>query len=136
MPIYGKGKNSREWIHVNDHCEALLLIFLKGKLGESYNIGTGKNFKNIDIAKALLEIVKKKSVKIGKKVKIKFVKDRPGHDFRYALNSNKIYKKLKWKSKITFNKGLLQTFEWYLNNKTFFKKLSKKEFIGRIGLKK
>ena len=136
LPIYGKGQNSREWIHVRDHCEALLLIFLKGKIGESYNIGSGKNLKNIDIAKKLLKIIKRKSLKIGKKVKIKFVKDRPGHDFRYALNNQKILKTLKWKSRISLNTGLLSTFNWYIYNQGFFTKKSKKHFVKRLGLKK
>jgi dTDP-glucose 4,6-dehydratase len=135
LPIYGKGKNSREWMHVQDHCEALLLIYLKGKLGESYNIGSGMNLKNIDIAKKLLQIAKNKSSKISKKVKIKFVKDRPGHDIRYALNNRKIQKKLGWKVKITLQDGLLRTFNWYLNNKNFFKSVSKKLYINRLGLK-
>ena len=135
LPIYGKGKNSREWMHVQDHCEALLLIYLKGKLGESYNIGSGMNLKNIDIAKKLLQIAKNKSSKISKKVKIKFVKDRPGHDIRYALNNRKIQKKLGWKAKIILHDGLLQTFNWYLNNKNFFSSISKKLHIKRIGLK-
>jgi len=135
LPIYGKGKNSREWMHVQDHCEALLLIFLKGKIGESYNIGSGMNVKNIDIAKRLLKIVKNKSLKTNKKAKIKFVKDRPGHDFRYALNNKKILKKLGWKAKISLHEGLSETFDWYLNNKTFFKSVSKKLYINRLGLK-
>ena len=135
LPIYGRGKNSREWIHVQDHCEALLSIFLKGSLGESYNIGSGHNIKNIDLAKKLLKIAKKKSPKIGKKVKINFVKDRPGHDFRYALNNKKILKKLKWKSKISLNEGLSKTFDWYSYNRSFFSKTSKKQFDKRLGLK-
>jgi len=135
LPIYAKGKNSREWIHVQDHCEALLLIYLKGKVGESYNIGSGMNLKNIDIAKKLLKIAKNKSLKINKKVKIKFVKDRPGHDFRYALNNKKILKKLGWKSKISFHFGLSKTLDWYLNNKIFFKSIPKKFYINRQGLK-
>ena len=135
LPIYGKGKNSREWMHVQDHCEALLLIYLKGKTGESYNIGSGMNLRNIDIAKKLLKIAKTKPLKINKKVKIKFVKDRPGHDFRYALNNNKILKELGWKTKISLDIGLSQTFDWYLNNKAFFKTVSKKLYINRLGLK-
>ena len=136
LPIYAKGKNSREWMHVVDHCEALLLIYLNGKSGESYNIGSGKNLMNKDIASKLINIAKKKYLKIGKKVKIKFVKDRPGHDFRYALNSKKIFNKLKWKSKISLDSGLLQTFNWYLHNKKFFNSVSKKLYINRLGLKK
>ena len=135
LPIYGKGKNSREWMHVQDHCEALLMIYKRGKIGENYNIGSGVNLKNIDIAKKLLKISKNKSSKISQKVKIKFIKDRPGHDFRYALNNKKIQKKLGWKTKISLNDGLLQTFNWYKNNKNFFKSVSKKLYIKRLGLK-
>jgi len=135
LPIYGKGKNSREWMHVQDHCEALLMIYIKGKIGESYNIGSGVNIKNIDIAKKLLRIAKKKSSKISEKVKIKFIKDRPGHDFRYALNNKKILKKLGWKTKISLHDGLLRTFNWYINNKNFFNSVSKKLYTKRLGLK-
>ena len=135
LPIYGRGKNSREWIHVLDHCNALLRIFHKGKLGESYNVGSNLNLRNIDIAKKLLRIVKNKSFKINKNVKIKFVKDRPGHDFRYALNSRKIIKKLGWKNRISLQLGLSQTFDWYLKNKVFFKSVSKKLYESRLGLK-
>jgi len=135
LPIYGRGKNSREWMHVQDHCEALLLILLKGKIGENYNIGSSKNVKNIDIAKMLLKISKNKYLKNIKKVKIKFVKDRPGHDFRYALNNRKMLKKLGWKSKIPLHVGLSSTFDWYLVNKIFFKSISKKLYTNRLGLK-
>ena len=135
LPIYAKGKNSREWMHVQDHCDALLLVYLKGKVGESYNIGSSMNLKNIDIAKKLIKIAKNKTLKINKKVKIKFVKDRPGHDFRYALNNKKILNELGWKSKIPFHSGLSKTLDWYLNNKIFFKSVSKKFYVNRLGLK-
>ena len=136
LPIYGKGKNSREWIYVNDHCEALLKIFNKGRIGESYNVGSNQNIKNLDIAKKLLKIAKKKLLKLNKKSKIKFVKDRPGHDFRYALNNKKILKKLGWKAKISLSAGLSQTFDWYSNNRKFFTSVSKKLYVDRLGLKK
>ena len=136
LPIYGKGKNSREWIYVSDHCEALLKIFFKGKIGESYNVGSNQNINNLNLVKKLLLIDKNKYLKSKNRVKIVFVKDRPGHDYRYALNSNKIFKKLGWKSKISLNKGLSMTFDWYLNNKSFFNSVSKKLYINRIGLKK
>ena len=136
LPIYGKGKNSREWIYVIDHCEALLKIFFNGKIGESYNVGSNENINNVNLTKKLLKIAKNKSLKIGKKVKIIFVKDRPGHDFRYALNSNKILKKLRWKTKISLHEGLPQTLDWYINNKSFFNSVSKKLYINRLGLKK
>ncbi len=135
LPIYSKGLNSREWIFVEDHCEALLKIFKKGKIGESYNVGSGINIKNINLIKLLLKIFKQKNFKIGKNVKIKFVKDRPGHDFRYALNSRKISKNLGWKSKIKLEKGLKETIDWYLNNIEFITSISKKLYQRRLGLK-
>ena len=135
LPLYGLGKNSREWIHVFDHCEALLKLFNKGKIGESYNVGSNQNITNISIAKKLLELSKKKSIKTSKNTKIIFVKDRPGHDFRYALNSKKIFKSIKWKAKISLEEGLSQTFDWYTENKIFFKSVSKKNYSGRLGLK-
>ena len=135
LPIYGKGKNFREWIHVYDHCEALLKIFHKGKIGERYNVGSNQNISNIEIAKKLIKISKKNSFKLGNRVKIKFIKDRPGHDFRYALDSSKIQKKLKWKSKINFNMGLQNTFQWYFDNMNFFRSVSKKLYDKRLGLK-
>ena len=120
LPIYGRGKNSREWIYVEDHCSGLLTIFKKGYSGQSYNIGTNNNIDNLNLTKILLKIVKEKKFKIGKKVKIKFVKDRPGHDFRYALNSKKIRKKLKWFPKKNFKSGLADTLDCYINNYKFF----------------
>jgi len=135
LPIYGKGHNSREWIYVNDHCEALLKIYNRGKIGESYNIGSGINMNNYNLAKKLLNIVNKKKLNIGRNVKIKFVKDRPGHDLRYALNSNKVKKILKWKAKTKLDKGLSVTFDWYLSNLNFFRNFSKKQFYKRLGLK-
>ena len=132
LPIYGRGKNSREWIYVMDHCEALFEVFKKGKIGEFYNIGSNKNLNNIQICKALLKI-SKNFIKNKKNVKIVFVKDRPGHDLRYALDSNKIKKKLKWKPKTTFEKGLVQTFHWYLDNNNYYKSISKKDIIKRLG---
>ena len=134
LPIYGKGKNSREWIYVKDHCEALLKVFQNGKIGEFYNIGSNKNLNNIQICKTLLKISNKINV-AKNNVKIKFVKDRPGHDFRYALNSNKIKKELKWKPKTTFEKGILNTFNWYLDNKKYYTSLSKKDITKRLGNK-
>lgn len=135
LPIYANGQNSREWIHVFDHCEALFTLYLKGKNGESYNVGSGINLKNIDLVKKLLKICKFMGIKIGKKTKIKFVKDRPGHDFRYALNNKKIFKRLKWKPKIKFEKGLQNTIKWYFENKKFLSQISKKNYEKRLGLK-
>jgi len=132
LPIYGTGSNEREWIHVNDHCLALIKIFKKGKIGENYNIGTGNVIKNIDIAKKIISISKKL---IPSKSKIIFVKDRPGHDKRYALNSNKIKNKLKWKPIYDFDLGIENTINWYLNNKKWLYKLKNKNYQKRIGVK-
>ena len=114
LDLYGNGKNMREWIYVQDHCEALIHLMKKGKLGEQYNIGSGTILNNINIINLLKrkynEISKKKSIS-----KIKFVNDRLGHDLRYALNSSKI-KKLGWRSKTKLNDGLKHTIEWYLKN--------------------
>ena len=132
LPIYGNGKNSREWIYVMDHCEGLLKVFLRGKIGEFYNIGSNKNLNNLQITKYLLDIAKKHIV-IGKKVKIRFVKDRPGHDLRYALNSNKIKSKLKWNPNTKIFDGLNKTFLWYYNNQKYFKNFKEKDITKRLG---
>ena len=132
LPIYGKGTNSREWIYVKDHCEALIKVFLKGKIGEFYNIGSNKNLNNLEVTNKLLNR-SKKLFKIGNKVKINFVKDRPGHDVRYALNSNKIKSKLNWRPKTNFEKGILSTIKWYVDNKTYYNNLNKKDIIKRLG---
>ena len=135
LPIYAKGKNSREWIYVDDHCEALLKLFFKGKTGEKYNVGSGINCNNLFIVKKILNAFADRKIKIGKKVKIKFVKDRPGHDFRYALSSKKIRKKLKWKPKINLNQGISKTVDWYIKNQDYFRKISNKLFLKRLGNK-
>ena len=114
------------------HCEALYKIYLKGKIGQFYNIGSNKNLNNLEVSKSLLNI-SKKLIKLGKKVKILFIKDRPGHDVRYALNSNKIKKEIKWRPKTSFKVGLKETFLWYLHNKKYYKYLNKKDILKRLG---
>ena len=133
LPLYGKGINKREWIHVDDHCEALIRIFRKVKIGESYNIGSGDVVSNNIISKKLIKLFK---TKINKncKSKIIYVKDRPGHDLRYALNSKKI-KKLGWKKKINLNRGLILTIKWYLENTNWINQINKKKYSNRLGLK-
>ena len=134
LPIYGNGSNSREWIYVLDHCKALIKVFEKGKIGNFYNIGSNKNEKNLNICKKLLKIAKL-NFSIKNNIKIKYVKDRPGHDVRYALNSNKISNELGWKPETSLQSGLLKTFKWYLNNQNYYLKLKKKDIVKRIGLK-
>lgn len=132
LPIYGNGTNSREWIFVKDHCEALIKVFQKGKVGEFYNIGSNTNLNNLEVCKKIINVSKKK-INLGKKVRIHFVKDRPGHDIRYALDSNKIKKELNWFPKISFKQGIKLTFDWYKDNKDYYKSLSKKDIIMRFG---
>ena len=134
LPIYGKGINSREWIYVDDHCEALVKILERGKIGNFYNIGSNLNINNLKISKLLIKIARIK-INIGKNVKIKFVKDRPGHDMRYALNSSKLIKNLKWKPKINILNGLIKTFDWYLNNPGYYLTLKKRDITARLGNK-
>ena len=134
IPIYGKGVNQREWIFVEDHCNGLLQIFKKGKIGESYNIGSNYVFSNLNLIKKVMNIYYSNYANKIQKVKIVFVKDRPGHDLRYALNSTKIKKKLKWKLNNNLNKGLLKTIKWYYENPKFFGKKKRKIFDKRIGV--
>ena len=100
---------------------AVSVLYLKGKPGENYNVGSGINLKNIILVKKLLKLCKLKKIQIKKRSKIVFVKDRPGHDFRYALNSRKMRNKLKWRSTIKIDKGLSETIMWYQKNKRIFK---------------
>jgi dTDP-glucose 4,6-dehydratase len=132
LPIYGKGKNIREWIYVTDHCSALIKIFRHGKISEFYNVGSNVNLNNINIVKKLLLIANNK-IKLGDKVKVNFIKDRPGHDFRYALNSAKLKKDLKWKPSTSINVGLEKTFNWYLENQNYFLSLKKTDIVNRLG---
>jgi dTDP-glucose 4,6-dehydratase len=118
IPIFGNGKNIRDWIFVEDHCNAIIDILLKGKLGESYNISASNELDNLTIVNTILDIMKK-----PKKL-IKFTKDRPGHDFRYSLDSSKIKKELKWKIKNNFEDGIQKTIEWYIENPELIANLS------------
>lgn len=132
IPLYGNGLNTREWIFVKDHCEALIKVFKKGKIGETYNIGSNKNLTNLQVCKLIINL-SKKVINLSDKIKINFVKDRPGHDLRYALNSSKIKTELNWSPKINFKKGIKLTLDWYKNNKNYYRSLSKKDIIMRLG---
>jgi dTDP-glucose 4,6-dehydratase len=134
IPIYGKGKNIREWIYVKDHCDALIKIAEKGVMGENYNIGSGTVLNNIQIAKKIILGFKKINYNLDIKSKILFVKDRPGHDLRYCLDSSKIKNKLQWKCKSNFDQRINKTISWYIEKfkKNYFKN---KNFKYRIGIK-
>lgn len=131
IPIYGNGKNIRDWIFVEDHCEALKIVLKKGKVGETYNIGGDNQISNIKLVNKICEILDKivpKKNKRSYKTLIKFIKDRPGHDFKYSINSSKIKKKLKWKPKENLRNGLTKTIDWYLKNKNFLNTVQNKNY--------
>ena len=121
IPIYGNGKNIRDWIFVSDHCDAVLQVWFKGKKGESYNIAGKNEVSNITIVKKILTIMGKS------KELMHFTKDRPGHDFRYSLDSKKIHRELRWKPSYSFEDGLERTIAWYIENKELYKNISSKE---------
>ncbi|MEZ4780021.1 MAG: dTDP-glucose 4,6-dehydratase [Flavobacteriaceae bacterium] len=117
IPIYGDGQNVRDWLYVKDHCAGIKLALDKGVLGETYNIGGRNERKNLYIAHAICELLDElKPTQNSYKEQITFVKDRPGHDFRYAIDASKIEKDLGWKAAETFETGIKKTIMWYLNN--------------------
>ena len=140
LPIYGKGNNIRDWLYVEDHCEAIKIVMEEGKIGETYNIGGNNEIKNIDIVKSICSILDNLYPRSkGKKYSnlINYVDDRPGHDFRYAIDSSKIKNKLKWTPSETFESGLDKTIHWYLNNKKWWRKIQLKSYNQeRLGRKK
>jgi dTDP-glucose 4,6-dehydratase len=117
IPVYGKGLNIRDWLHVEDHCRGILLALEKGEAGRVYNIGGNNEWKNIDIAHELIKIMG-----MGEE-QIEFVTDRLGHDFRYAIDATRIRKELGWEPKYTFSTGLPETVKWYKENETWWKPL-------------
>ena len=122
LPIYGNGQQIRDWLYVKDHCSAIRKVLEKGKVGESYNIGGWNEKSNLEVVNLLCDILDKlKPNNNGKSYKeqITFVKDRPGHDKRYAINASKIEQELKWKPQETFESGLLKTVSWYLENQNW-----------------
>lgn len=122
LPIYGDGKNIRDWLHVHDHCRAIDLVLHEGKLGEVYNIGGNNEKQNIEIVKLILnELSRDESL-------IEFVKDRLGHDRRYAIDSSKIQSELGWKPKYTFKTGIKETIQWYLDNKNWIEQVKSGEY--------
>ncbi len=123
LPVYGKGLNVRDWLYVEDHCEAIDLVVRHGKDGEIYNIGGHNEYNNLEIVKIILkELHKPESL-------IQFVKDRPGHDLRYAMDPNKITKELKWKPKHNFKSGIKETIKWNLNNQKWIKNVESGKYL-------
>ena len=126
LPIYGDGKNTRDWLYVIDHASAIDLIFHKGEASETYNVGGFNESKNIDLVRLLCQQVDKKlKRKLGTSEKlITFVKDRPGHDLRYAIDASKLTRALGWRPSVTFEEGLSKTIDWYLNNKVWLENVT------------
>ena len=123
IPVYGDGKNIREWIYVEDHVRALILISKKGKIGNVYNIGSDEELSNISLIKKITKIIDDKNKKNYKSFDlIHFIEDRKGHDFRYAINSKKIHKELNFKIQNSFDQGMNKTINWYLDNKKWLLK--------------
>ncbi len=137
LPIYGDGKNIRDWIYVTDHCDAIYSTLEKGKVGETYNIGGSEEKTNIEIVTIICNLLDKKypSKELSSyKELITYVKDRPGHDFRYAIDSSKIKGELDWTPKHTFEDAIEKTIDWYLNNKVWWESiLNKKYNLNRLG---
>ena len=138
LPVYGKGDNVRDWLYVDDHCKALDLIIKVGKIGNSYNIGGNCEIKNIDIVNSICSIFDEIKPLINSKKYsslITFVKDRPGHDFRYAIDSSKIQSDLNWRPKESFSSGLYKTIKWFIKNENWWREIQRLHYNQeRLGL--
>ena len=140
LPIYGKGLNIRDWLYVEDHCRAIHTVIEKGKPGQTYNIGGNNEITNIQIVEAICAILDNE-IPLGSgklyNENIIFVEDRPGHDFRYAVNTSKIKKELGWDPKESFESGIQKTILWYLSNKSWWEKIQNQNYNQeRLGLLK
>ncbi len=122
LPVYGDGLNVRDWLYVKDHCIAIDAVLQKGTPGEIYNIGGNNEWKNIEIVKLLLRKLNKPETLIA------YVKDRPGHDRRYAIDASKIGKTLGWYPSVTFEKGISETVDWYLQNESWWRRILSGEY--------
>ncbi|MBT7901209.1 MAG: dTDP-glucose 4,6-dehydratase [Candidatus Marinimicrobia bacterium] len=138
LPVYGKGHNIRDWLYVEDHCDAVYTVLQHGEIGETYNVGGNNEIRNIDIVKTICAILDEmRPSPDGKSYGylISFVKDRPGHDFRYAIDASKIKTELGWTPKETFESGIKQTIEWYIENESWWRKIQDKTYNQeRLGL--
>ncbi|MGC8912035.1 MAG: dTDP-glucose 4,6-dehydratase [Nitrososphaeria archaeon] len=123
VPVYGTGKNVRDWIYVLDHCEAIDRVLFNGRAGEIYNVSSGNELTNIHVVEKILDLLNKP------RNLIEFVEDRPGHDIRYSLNSNKIFRELGWKPRHRFEDALKSTIEWYVENEWWWKPLADERIL-------
>ena len=132
LPVYGDGNYTRDWLYVKDHAKAIDLVFHKGDNKETYNIGGFNEYKNIELVKLLCRLMDiKLSRKLGSSEKlVTFVKDRPGHDLRYAIDASKINKSLGWSPTVTFEEGLSLTIDWYLENKKWLENVTSGDYLN------
>ena len=137
IPVYGKGENVRDWLYVEDHAVALLTVLRQGVVGETYNIGGHNEARNIDIVRRICAILDElRPAAAPRETLITHVTDRPGHDFRYAIDAAKIGRELGWKPSVTLEEGLRQTVQWYLDNEPWWRSLQQRQGVGeRLGLK-
>jgi dTDP-glucose 4,6-dehydratase len=127
LPVYGEGKNIRDWLYVRDHCRAVLSVMERGIVGEQYNIGGHNEWANIDIVQKICSIMDRKlgmSKEESSQKLITFVADRPGHDLRYAIDAGKIKRELGWEPEETFESGIEKTIDWYLDNSAWLKNVT------------
>jgi len=136
LPVYGDGQQIRDWLYVEDHARALYLVATKGKIGETYNIGGRNEKKNLEVVQTICDELQKLKPRAQGSYRdlITFVKDRPGHDLRYAIDASKIERELGWKPQETFESGLKKTIEWYLNNESWWQRVLNGSYkLERIG---
>ena len=138
LPVYGTGKNIRDWLYVEDHCRAIYNVLLNGKNGDTYNVGGGEEKTNLEVVNNICDILDdiypSENLKSYKEL-IKFVEDRPGHDFRYAIDYSKLKNELSWQPKESFNSGLRKTIDWYLKNLDWIKNITTDKYnLSRLGL--
>jgi dTDP-glucose 4,6-dehydratase len=138
LPVYGTGENIRDWLYVEDHCDAIYTILQKGTIGETYNVGGNNEIKNIQIVEAICDVLNDiHPAGSGKSYHelITFVKDRPGHDFRYAIDASKLKKETGWEPKESFNTGIQKTIEWYLKNEEWWRTIQENTYKQeRLGI--
>ena len=136
--MYGTGENVRDWLYVEDHCDAIYTILQKGNIGETYNVGGNNEIKNIQVVEILCDLLNRiRPADSGKSYHelIAFVKDRPGHDFRYAIDASKLKKEIGWEIKESFETGIQKTIEWYLDNEEWWRAIQENTYKQeRLGI--
>ena len=135
LPVYGEGRNIRDWLYVTDHCKAVWKILQSGRRGETYNVGGRCEQANIDTVNMICDLLDEMQPSADKRSRrdlISFVKDRPGHDFRYAIDCSKLENELGWSPEETFETGLRKTIQWYLDNKDWVQRVKSGEYLSWV----